>query len=437
MSALGPNPCYQSALARALRLRDGTGGEAARSSPPRVAFLLDDLDGGGVQRMTLVLAGEFVRAGHPVDVLARSLDGELAPLVPPAVRLLALGRAGRRAAAGVALAGDRRLGVTFAREALLGGGRLRHARHLPALVRYLREDRPAALIAATPRINLLAIAAVRASGVATRSILTERISVAAKLGDAGAGRWRKLLPLLRRGYRLADQVVAVSHDLGDELVEHLELPRSAVRTIYNPVVGPDLAAEMAEPLDDPWFAPGAPPVILSAGRISWQKDFETLVRSFALLRRTQPCRLVILGKNHDGRSRDERRRRLLGLAAELGIADDVRLPGFVLNPFPHMARAALFVLSSRYEGLPGVLIQALACGTPVVSTACPAGPREILEDGRYGHLVPVGDAAAMAKAMADTLERPPPRAWLAERAQSFSVESSFAAYRTLVPGSPP
>jgi glycosyltransferase involved in cell wall biosynthesis len=428
-------------VALAHPVRGSAEGEAAPGptpgDPPRVAFLLDDLEGGGVQRMTLVLAGEFARAGHAVDVLVCSRDGDLAPLVPRAVDLLELESAGRRAAARDALRGDLRLGAAFAREAALGGRRLRYARQLPALVRYLRARRPAALISATPRINLLAVAGVGASGVATRSIVTERISIAAKLGAAGEGRWRKLLPLLRRGYRLADHVVAVSHDLADEAAEQLDVPRERVLAIHNPVVGPELAEELAEPLDDPWFAPGAPPVILSAGRISAQKDFETLVRAFALLRRTRPCRLVILGKNHDGRSREERRHRLLALAAELGVADDVRLPGFVLNPFPHMARAALFVLSSRYEGLPGVLIQALACGTPVVSTACPTGPREILEDGRYGHLVPVGDVEAIAKAMVDTLDRPPPRDWLAARARHFSVERAFAAYRSLVLAPPP
>lgn len=409
----------------------------ARGGLPPVAFLLDDLEGGGVQRMTLVLAGAFADAGHAVDVLVCSRAGDLAPLVPAAVGLRELATAGRRASARDALRGDLPLGAAFAREALLGGRRLRYARRLPALVDHLRARRPAALIAATPRINLLAIAAVRASGVATRSIVTERISIAAKLQAAGEGRWRSLLPLLRRGYRHADHVVAVSHDLADEAAEHLALPRDRVLAIHNPVVGPELEQLLAEPLDDPWFAPGAPPVILSAGRISAQKDFETLVRAFALLRRTRACRLVILGKNHDGRSRDERRHRLLALATELGVADDVRLPGFVLNPFPHMARAALFVLSSRYEGLPGVLIQALACGTPVVSTSCPTGPREILEDGRFGHLVPVGDAEAIAKAMVDTLDRPPPRAWLAARARHFSVERAFAAYRALVLGPPP
>ncbi|MCY4489744.1 MAG: glycosyltransferase [Deltaproteobacteria bacterium] len=147
---------------------------------------------------------------------------------------------------------------------------------------------------------------------------------------------------------------------------------------------------------------GGPPVILSAGRLSAQKDYPTLIKAFSRVAEERPCRLIILG---EGR----RRRRLERLLKNLGLTDRASLPGWVDNPFAFMSRAALFVLSSRYEGLPGVLIQALACGSPCVSTDCPTGPAEILRGGELGPLVPVGDPLPLAEAMTSVLERPRPR----------------------------
>ena len=404
------------------------------SAPGRVAFLLDDLDGGGVQRTTLVLAGEFARHGHAPDLLVCRADGEFLELVPEGVRLLELERSSALRGCRVALRGDRRIGAALAGDLALRRRRLPHLDRLPALAGYLAAERPACLIAATTRINVLAVLAARASGAPVRTLLTERISVSAKLADR---RWRRLLPLMRRSYPLASRVVAVSEALADDVAVRVGLPRRDVVAVHNPVIDPDFAKELEAPLDHPWFAPGAPPVVLSAGRISAQKDFETLLRAFERVRRAQPCRLVILGKNHDGRKRDARRQRLLALARELGVADDVDLPGFVLNPFPYMARAGVFVCSSRYEGLPGSLIQAMACGAPVVSTDCPTGPREILAGGRFGALVPVGDAAAMADAIAAALDAPPPRERATARAHWFSVARAFARYRELAfPGAP-
>lgn len=417
---------------------DSSRTESFQGGPPspahRVAFLLDDLEGGGVQRMTLVLAREFLRHGHPVDVLACRAQGSFRSLVPHGARLIELEPARVTASCRTALRGDRRIGAAFVSDLVLHRRRLRCGDRLLGLVHYLEREQPACLISATPRINVLAVAAVRASGSSTLTILTERMSIAAKLGDPGEGRWRRLLPVMQRSYALADRVVAVSGDLADDVALQLGLPRERVDAIYNPVVGPDLAEQLAEPLEEPWFAPGAPPVVLSAGRISAQKDFETLLEAFSIVRRDLPCRLVVLGKSHDDKGGDKRRQRLLRLAEELRVSEDFRLPGFVHNPFPYMARAAVFVLSSRYEGLPGVLIQAMACGTPVVSTNCPTGPREILQDGRFGRLVPVGEPVAMAKAIRDTLESPPPRDWLVRRARHFSVERAFERYRTLAFG---
>ena len=400
----------------------------------RIAFLLDNLEGGGVQRMTLMLAREFARTGYDVDLLVCRMKGELVPAVPPRVRLLALAPGGRLATCRLALSSGAYVATAVAIDQILAGRWLRDARCLPPLTKYLATDLPACLISATPRINVLAVMAARASGGHARSIVSERISISAKLADQPEFRFRQLIPLMKRCYRLASRVVAVSHDLAEDVATQLELPREQVLAIHNPVVGPELEAASHEPLEDPWFAPDAPPVVLSAGRSSAQKDFDTLLRAFADVRRQLPCRLLILGQQVE-RSRQRRHERLLTLADELGIRDDVRLHGFVMNPFPYMARAAVFVLSSRYEGLPGVLIQAMACGTPVVSTSCPTGPREILENGRYGPLVPVGDASVLGKAILDTIADPPSRQRLIDRARHFSVERAFARYRELAFGS--
>ena len=186
-------------------------------------------------------------------------------------------------------------------------------------------------------------------------------------------------------------MVAVSDGVADDLAAWSGLARCRITTIYNPVATPDLAALQRAPVDHPWFQPGAPPVVMSAGRLGRAKDFPTLIRAFARVRRARPARLVIFGQGKTEAKTTKSIAGLRQLAAGLGVAGDVALPGFVANPFAYMARAGAFALSSINEGLPGVLIQAMACGCPVVSTDCPSGPAEILAGGRYGRLVPPGD----------------------------------------------
>jgi glycosyltransferase involved in cell wall biosynthesis len=182
---------------------------------------------------------------------------------------------------------------------------------------------------------------------------------------------------------------------------------------------------MAEPASHPWMDDGGPPVILSAGRLAEQKDYPTLINAFARVAAQRPCRLIILG---EGRLRKQLQR----LVESLGLTDRVSLPGWVENPFAFMSRAALFVLSSRNEGLPGVLIQAMACGCPCVSTACPAGPAEILQNGRLGPLTPVGDAVGLAAAINSVLDRRTDGRTLRERAAHFSAETAVSAYDRLI-----
>jgi glycosyltransferase involved in cell wall biosynthesis len=298
---------------------------------------------------------------------------------------------------------------------------------IPALARYLRRERPAVLMSAANHAHLSALWARRLSG--TRVPLVLRVSnhlTHSHLG--GTRRSRPLrLRLARRWYGWADAAVAVSRGIAEDLVTHTRLPARSVHTIYNPTYTSESQGKAEAANDHPWFGPGEPPVILGAGRLTPQKDFATLVRAFAGVRARRPARLIILGEG-------KQRREILGLARRLGVAADVELPGYVDNPFAWMSRAAVFVLSSVWEGFPGVLIEAMGCGCPVVSTDCPSGPAEILEGGNYGRLVPMRDEAALAEAIVAALRDPGSSERLRERAAEFSVDRALDHYLEVLLG---
>jgi glycosyltransferase involved in cell wall biosynthesis len=255
------------------------------------------------------------------------------------------------------------------------------------------------LVSSMSHANLVALWAAKLARSATPVVVTEHNTLSQAAGEDGAlakGIWPHLLRLF---YPWAASVVAVSRGAADDLSRTSGLPRDRVQVVYNPVITRAILAQAEKDPGHPWFAPGEPPVILGVGRLTRQKDFPTLLRAFAQVRRRRPARLIILGEGED-------RVALEKLRDELGLTDDVALPGFQENAMAYMAHSALFALSSAWEGLPTVLIEALAAGTQVVSTDCPSGPREILQDGRLGRLVPVGDSAALARAILETLERP-------------------------------
>ena len=303
------------------------------------------------------------------------------------------------------------------------------ARHvnsaLPALVRYLRKTCPQAMLSDKDRVNRAVIIARAFAGRhdGRRTRLGVRLGTTVSVNLASRGPVERLLQTwsMRTLYRYADAVLVPSHGAADDLARHAGLPRERIRVVPSPILGPDMAGRAAAPLAHPWFHDPAIPVVLGVGELSERKDFATLVRAHAQLVRRRPCRLVILG---EGRRRAE----LQQLAASLGTAEHVELPGFVANPYPYMAAASVFALSSRWEGMPVVLIEALALGTPVVATDCPSGPRELLDAGRLGELVPVGDATALATALARTLDAPPARDALIAAAQPYRVERSASAY---------
>jgi glycosyltransferase involved in cell wall biosynthesis len=362
-----------------------------RSGP--IALFLPSLCFGGAERVAINLAEGFAGLGLPTDLVAVSSRGEFAGQIPAGVRLVDL----------------------KASRVVLG---------LPALVRYLRRERPAAVISFMAHAGIVALWARRLSRTSTPIICTLHTTPAQAARNSSKIRNQVMPALLRAFYPWADELVAVSHGVARGLSQATGLPLSRIQVIYNPVISADMIAIARQAPDHPWFSPGQPPVILAVGRLAPAKDFATLIRAFAEVRRRRTARLIILGEG-------EERAALTALASELGVTDDVALPGFRENALAYMASSAVFVLSSAWEGLPTVLIEALAAGARVVSTDCPSGPREILQEGRLGALVPVGDAAALAGAIIAALERPvetvPPDAL-----RPFTMDAAVNNYLSLI-----
>lgn len=377
----------------------------------RLSVFLSGLDVGGVQRTTLTLADALAARGHDVELVVPSARGPFRSLVSPRVRLVDLENTLLR------LPGVR---STKRHRALLSP---------PFLASYLRRTRPDALLSASHYVNVAALVARRLAGTRTPLVIGQRTHLSRAIRHTRVpGLRRPLLgTLVRRTYPWAEAAVAVCDGVADDLAEVARLPRASVHTIYNPVVTPEVERLAAAPLDHPWFRPGAPPVVVAVGRLVPQKDFPTLLRGFARLLGRRDARLVIVG---EGRLRGALEARI----RREGLGGRVALPGYDPNPFRWMARASVCALSSRYEGLPGVLIQALACGAPVVSTDCPSGPGEILDGGRYGALVPVGDADALGEALAKQLAAPPPRRHQVRGAARFTAEACARRYESLLLG---
>ncbi len=263
-----------------------------------------------------------------------------------------------------------------------------------ALSRYLRQRRPSVLLTAG-YTNRIAVLARMLAGTSTPIVISEHSTVSVAGSNSSLPDWI-LNQLTRWTYPLADHMIAVSEGVAEDVCRSLGLDRKGFEVIYNPVIGPDTFKRAEETVEHPWFRNTGISVILGVGRLVGQKGFSTLLRAFAEVVRARRARLVILGEG-------EERPVLEQQAERLGVSDHVWMPGFVSNPMKYMADAEAFVLSSKSEGLGNVLIEAMACGTPVVSTDCPGGPSEVLQGGKYGRLVPVEDPTALAVAIEEAL----------------------------------
>jgi glycosyltransferase involved in cell wall biosynthesis len=412
---------------------------------PRFALYIPSLNYGGAERTFVYLAQGFVRSGFTdLWLILNRARGPFLSHLPPEVSIVDLCSKDlgapdipfhfsrflryltRQRANSPWLDGAEKILYI----ALKGTGYLRK-RHLQfmllsllmslKLADQLRQIRPDALLSALTDCNLTAILAqrfVNGFKVVTSEQNTPSLSIRSQ---PAAG---TVLKMMRRLYPKADRIVAISQGVANDLISLLNLLHEKVTVIYNPVVTPELFEQAKQPVSHPWFEQNQLPVILAVGRLTRQKDFPTLFRAFSLVRQVRPAKLLILGEG-------EERANLERLAIELGIQNDVSMPGFFDNPFAFMAKAYVFVLSSAWEGFGNVLVEALACGCPVVATDCRSGPREILDNGRYGRLVPVGDHEALAKAILETLDNPDfpaDRQTRLQRAMEFSVDAAVDKY---------
>jgi glycosyltransferase involved in cell wall biosynthesis len=355
-----------------------------------ISILLPDLSGGGAERVMLDLAREFSRLGQDVEFVLMRAEGELLPTAQlnfPFVDLVAP-----------------------------------RTREVPtALARYLREQKPDAVIANMWPLTSAAVIARALSRHNCRLLLVEHNNLTQQYSSWGKLHARLMVASMATTYRFADVVAAVSEGAAKDTERLAKLLNDKVKVLHNPIPQRQLpspkAMADAEALWD--CLPGQR--ILIVGSLKDQKNHPLLLRAFADLQYPE-ARLMLLGQG-------AKEATLRAMAAELGIADRVIFAGFRPDPTPFYKTADLLVLSSDYEGFGNVIVEALACGTPVVSTDCPYGPREILENGKWGRLTPVGDADALAAAMRASLKDDHDTAALERRASDFSPK--IAAYKYL------
>jgi glycosyltransferase involved in cell wall biosynthesis len=358
----------------------------------KIAIFLSDLYGGGAERVMLNLANGLVAHNLDVDLILVRKFGQYISQIDPKVRV-----------------------VDLQGKSLI--------RSLPLLMGYLKQEQPSVLLSALEDTNIVAILAKTLAGTKIKTIVSVH-NVLSQESSHADNLKRKFIPYLLRWFYLgADTVVAVSQGVARDLVK-LGVAKDKISVIYNPIVTPDLEKKLQQSLEHPWFTPEQSPVILAVGRLNQQKSFSTLIKAFTEVRKSIPARLMILG---EGEQRDE----MELLVTKLGVAEDVSLPGFVDNPYIYMKKSKLLVLSSAWEGFGNVLVEAMVAGTPVVSTDCLSGPAEILADGKYGKLVPVGDVDCMARAIIESLQTTPNREIIKLRAMEFSLERSMTDYLNL------
>ncbi|MEM0981636.1 MAG: glycosyltransferase [Cyanobacteria bacterium P01_H01_bin.58] len=372
-----------------------------------LAVILHDLEGGGMQRVTITLIQAMLqqRPHLKIDLVVASAQGDYRQQIPAEVNLI-----------------DLHASFDFRTKSL--------ARLVPRIRRYLRDNQPPVILSCLPGLNCLTLLASFALSKKPQIILAEHTLPLAKWmaqetrdRQLPAGLLPRLTsPLMGFTYPWAQSIIAVSQGIAQELRQTLGEPaRSDVQVIYNPVMDGALVAQAEVPLSHPWLAAGQSPVFLAVGRLAKQKDYPTLLAAFRQLRQTRAAKLIILGEG-------ELRSQLERMITQWDLTTDVELHGFVKNPYAYMQQATALVLSSLWETFGMVLAEALACGCPVISTDCEYGPREILANGKYGALVPVGQVDKLAIAMEQVLTDDCDRAALIARGQEFTAAKAAMQY---------
>ncbi|MEO0434408.1 MAG: glycosyltransferase [Cyanobacteria bacterium J06656_5] len=370
---------------------------------PFISLFIPNLDGGGAERVMLHLAEGFAKRGFDVDLVVAQAEGAYLSKIPDTIRLVNL---------------DAKSPVILFKTL--------------ALKQYLKQEQPAFLIS-TLDIFSSATWAKRLAGVKTQVVMCVQTNLSQQFQDRHAMLMQKIKwAVVQRFYPWADAIVTASEGVARDIEQHAKISMQQMTVIHNPVVMSDFSEKAQEAIAHPWFADDQPPVLLGVGRIVKQKSFATLIQAFARVRQCCPARLMILG-DVDPREPGVKPE-LEGLIKKFGLQDDVLFLGFVENPYAYMARANVFVLSSIYEGFGNVVAEAIAAGTPVVSTDCESGPAEILNKGQYGELVPVGDHEAMANAIVATLNQPMDTQVLKVRSQAFTIDCIVHQYLDVLNG---
>ncbi len=368
--------------------------DGSSDEEPLVAFFIPDLTVGGAEQVTVNIVNGLADRGHNVELLLSRYDGELQGALSDQVEVVQL-QPSRTPIVGVAA-------------------------HLPAVVSYLKTNRPDVLIPHLQHPSVVCLTINRLLDTDTAIVPTHHSALGVtgtqNIKDRVVGR---LIPAL---YPSADRLIAVSEGVADSIVEGTRVDRDSISVLHNPVEVDAVRERAQQPVENEWVESDRHELVVFVGRLADQKDLKTWLRTFKQVNKKRPqTRGVIVGKG-------PQRETLKQFAASLGVEDVISIPGFVENPYRYMYKADTFLLTSKYEGLPTVVIEALACGCPVVATDCPSGPREILAGGSFGRLEAVGDENALAAATCEMLDSPIPAETLRKRAADFAPESVFEEY---------
>jgi glycosyltransferase involved in cell wall biosynthesis len=335
-----------------------------------IALFLPSLAGGGAEKQVVLLANGLAAKGIKVDLVLTQAKGPYLSMVSDKVRIVGL-KSSR---------------VLFS---------------LPKLISYLRKHKPKILFSAMDYANVMALIANFFAAGCSKCIVSIRTHVSTNVMHARSYKEKVIFYLAKFLYKKAALVLAVSHDVANDIIRAMNLPAALVNVVYNPVINDKLFELSNQKITNWWQSEQTEvPLILSVGRLEIEKNFTILIKAFAMLIKQTPARLLILG---EGSLRHE----LQQLTEELDLQNSIKMPGFAANPYPHLKNCDLFVLSSNMEGLPGVLIEALALSPRIVATDCPGGTAEILERGKWGRLVAVGDIQGLATAMLESLRDQP------------------------------
>ena len=375
----------------------------------KVSYIVGELEGAGTTVQALTTCHAMAQRGLDVELVVIRRQGALVESPSPDLPVVEL----RPLPASAAPRAVSRFDVLAA---------------IPRLAAHLRSRGPTVLWSGAKDLNLAALAAGQLASNDTRVVLTITNDIHHRTSEEEP---RRKIPslLIGRFYRHADKVVTLSQAMTDDLIEHEGLPAELIEIIPPPIDLDRIQRLGAEPVDHPWLQPGEPPVVLNVARLAPQKDQPLLLDAFAKAAMQRDLRLIILGEGPD-----EARLALRRRAEALGVADRVEILEFDPNPYRFMTRAAVFVLSSRWEGFGIVLAESMACGCPVVSTDCRYGPREILREGELGGLVPTHDHEALGTAILREIESPTASAALVERARDYGVETLMQRYDSVLAG---